>query len=280
MDECVIGIELNASDVKVVRIRNQKIEKKLKEKVYNKENKEMLINQVTKLIEQLLIPEVEGIGMGVPSVVDTKKGIVYNVQNIPSWEEVHLKSIYQDHFKVPVYVNNDANCFALGEKYFGNTEECKSFVCVTIGSGMGAGLILNGDLFEGIYCGAGEVGMLPYRESIIERYCSEIFFERREGLTSQEVIGLAEADNVEAKALFDELGIHIGRALEAIIYAYAPSLVVLGGSLSKGFKYFRDTMNSSLESFAYQGLLKNLKIKVTDDNYLAAKGAASLSLTE
>lgn len=143
---------------------------------------------------------------------------------------------------------------------------------------MGAGLILNGNLFEGIYCGAGEVGMLPYRESIIEHYCSEIFFQRREGLSGQEVIDLALAGNVEAKALFDEFGIHIGMALEAIVYAYGPGLVVIGGSLSNGYKFFKDTMFSSLESFAYQNLLKDMKIKVSNDDFMGAKGAASLVL--
>ena len=63
--------------------------------------------------------EVAGIGVGVPSLVDVDRGIVYAVQNIPSWKEVHLKNALEDVFHVPVHVNNDANCFAVGECHFG-----------------------------------------------------------------------------------------------------------------------------------------------------------------
>ena len=69
-----------------------------------------------------MCPEVAGIGVGVPSVVDSEEGIVYNVANIPSWTEVPLKRLLQERFSVPVYINNDSNCFALGVKLFGRTK--------------------------------------------------------------------------------------------------------------------------------------------------------------
>ena len=75
------------------------------------------------------------IGIGVPSVVDREKGIVYNVVNIPHWEEVHLKEILEARFSVPVYVDNDANCFALGERIFGDGKTVDNFVGLTVGYG-------------------------------------------------------------------------------------------------------------------------------------------------
>ena len=79
-----------------------------------KESEEVVLSQLKRQIAQLMRLEVTGIGVGVPSVVDYKQGIVYNVANIPAWKEVHLKDILETEFGVPVAVNNDANCFALG----------------------------------------------------------------------------------------------------------------------------------------------------------------------
>jgi len=77
------------------------------------------INVLKEIICQLKTDKTIAIGIGVPSVVDRKRGIVYNVQNIKDWDEVHLKSLLENEFNVPVYVDNDANCFAYGEKIFG-----------------------------------------------------------------------------------------------------------------------------------------------------------------
>lgn len=278
MAECLIGIDMNTTNVRIARIKDNKVKKYLTEKIKAKDNKEALINQIGSLIERVITPEVSGIGMGVPSVVDTEKGIVYDVQNIPSWEKVHLKSIYEEKFELPVFINNDANCCALGEKYSGRVEDYDSIAVVTIGSGMGAGIIMNGMLFEGPHCGIGEVGMLPYRESVIEHYCSEIFFNRRENITGKEALRLASEGNIQIKALFDEFGVHMGMAIEAVIFSYDPEIIILGGVLSKGFKYFKNNMHHSLESFAFQRSLSDLEITVTEDDYVGLKGAAALVL--
>src|SRR5690606_24955530 len=112
----------------------------------------------------------------VPSVVDVDKGIVYDVQNIPSWKEVPLKAIMEERYGVPVQVNNDANCFALGEKYFGQGRDSKAFIGLTLGTGLGAGIILNDKLYAGPNCGAGEFGMVPYLDYHYEYYASGQFF--------------------------------------------------------------------------------------------------------
>ena len=106
---------------------------------------------------------VVAIGIGVPSVVDREKGIVYNVVNIPHWEEVHLKEILEARFSVPVYVDNDANCFALGERIFGDGKTVDNFVGLTLGTGLGGGIIQKGKLLADANCGSGEFGMIPYQ---------------------------------------------------------------------------------------------------------------------
>ena len=120
---------------------------------------------------------IKAIGIGVPSVVDTHTGIVYDVQNIPSWKEVAIAQKMQELYKLPVLVNNDANCFALGEYHFGKGKGTKSMVGVTIGTGIGAGIIINGKLYCGPNCGAGEFGMIGYLDKVVEYYASGQFFK-------------------------------------------------------------------------------------------------------
>lgn len=122
-----------------------------------------------------MCPEVAGIGVGVPSVVDSEEGIVYNVANIPSWAEVPLKRLLQERFSVPVYINNDSNCFALGVKLFGEGRKYRNLVGMTIGTGVGTGIIINGELYSGQNTGAGEIGSLPYLSHDFEHYCSSGF---------------------------------------------------------------------------------------------------------
>jgi glucokinase len=80
--------------------------------------KESLINLIIESTKKLMNSDIVGIGIGVPSVVDTRAGVVYDVQNIPAWDEVPIKSILENVFQVPVEVNNDANCFMLGEMLY------------------------------------------------------------------------------------------------------------------------------------------------------------------
>ena len=104
----------------------------------------------------LFRPGTEKIGVGVPSVVDIKRGVVYDTQNIPSWTEVPLKAYLENRFGVPVAVNNDANCFAMGV-YGAYPVDAKpeNLVVITLGTGMGMGIVNEGKLICGANCGAG-----------------------------------------------------------------------------------------------------------------------------
>ena len=121
---------------------------------------------------------VVGIGCGVPSVVDVAEGIVFEVQNIPSWKEIHLKAALEDRFGVPAAVNNDANAFAVGEHVFGKGLDFRNLVGMTLGTGLGTGVIIEGRLYSGANCGAGEIGMMAHKGLTLEDYCSGQFFSR------------------------------------------------------------------------------------------------------
>ncbi len=275
---CLIGVDLGATNLRVARVKDGEIQQVEYEPIISSEIAEDLVDQIGRLIKKTMSPSVQAIGIGVPSVVDVKQGIVYDVQNIPSWDEVPLKDLLEKRLELPVYVNNDANCFVLGEKYFGHGVGYDSIVGLVLGSGFGGGLVLNGKLYSGINCGAGEVGMLPYKESIFEHYCSGMFFEREFNVTGTEAYEKARTGNEEGKIMYESFGAHLGNAIKAVMYAYDPELIVLGGSVSKAYPYFRNAMEKALRDFAYPKSIENLAIKVSELEYVAVLGAATLAL--
>ena len=176
-----LGIDLGGTKVRAVKIVDQSCETYADSLIPKKGNEKEVIDIIKKIISELIDKSVIGIGIGVPSVVDEKLGIVYDVQNIPSWKKVFLKDILESHFNIPVFINNDVNCFSLGELYFGLGKKLDSFVGLSIGTGVAGGIIINKKLYNGSNIGAGEFGMLAYKDKNYEHYCSGQFFEKIHG---------------------------------------------------------------------------------------------------
>lgn len=240
---------------------------------------EEVLGQMRGLIDRLMTDrEVAGIGVGVPSVVDIEEGIVYDVQNIPSWKEVPLKARLEEVYHAPVFVNNDANCFALGEKHFGKGRGYDSLVGVVVGTGFAGGVIIDGKLYAGPNCGAGEFGMIPYKESVFEHYCAGLFFEREHGTTGARLYRQASEGDAEALKIFRTFGRHLGQAIKAVLYAYDPELIVMGGSVRKAYRFFQETMWKTIRTFAYARTLERLKFELSEEEHIAILGAAALVL--
>ena len=226
-------------------------------------------------IEALFSPAVEKIGIGVPSVADPEKGIVYDAANIPSWDEVPLKGYLEARFGVPVKVNNDANCFALGAAAMLDGTP-RTVVGVTLGTGTGVGIVVNGTLFSGSHCGAGEICSLAYNGADYESFCSKKFFTAR-GLNPKDVAIRAYQGDPGANALFWEFGHHMGELLTAVMYAYDADCILLGGGIAKAFPLFEVPLWDTLrEKYPYHRSLEELTIKALSQQNLALIGAALL----
>lgn len=272
----IIGVDLGGTKVQAARIAGGEIQQSWKQLITSSGPEEQVVDEVKTAISAVMTPEVRGIGIGVPSIVDVEKGIVYDVQNIPSWEEVPLKSILEAAFGIPVSMNNDANCFALGEFHFGKGQGTQNFIGLIIGTGMAAGIVLNGRLYNGRHGGAGEYGMIPYLDQYVEYYASGQFFEN-----VHQVAGLAVAQgaaNGEAIALsmFAEYGRHLANGIKSILYTLDPDKIVLGGSVSQSYPYFKEALWEELSSFAYRPIIEDLEIAVSDDPMIPVLGAGSL----
>jgi glucokinase len=259
------GIELGGS---ITRQSNVLLE--------NKESLSSTLTQLMDLIRPFTQYPVKGIGIGVPSVVNVDKGIVYNVMNIPSWEEVALRDIVEKEFNLPVSINNDVNCFTLGEHRFGLAKKYKSVVGMAIGTGIGSGIIINNELYPGNNCGAGEIGMLPYKDSILENYVCNRFFEDNLGCDAYEAHEAAIRGDARVIRIWEEFGIHLGVVVKTVLYTYDPEAIILGGSLAKAHQFFRASMLDSLKDFAYPESVKRLTLLLSENENIALLGAAAL----
>lgn len=270
-----IAIDLGGTSVRVAVVEGSQILNIISEPCKSNGSDVEVIEHISSLLSQLMQDDIDAIGIGVPAVVDVEKGIVYDVVAIPSWKEVHLKYILEERFRLPVYINNDCNCFAVGVSKYGEAKGYDSAVCVTLGTGVGGSLIINGILYNGHNTGAGEIGSIPYLDKDYEYYCSSRFFLGK-GTTGKEAS--IRASNKEQKFidLWNEFGGHIGKLVALIVFAYDPQIIVFGGSIAKTFDFFKDSMYEQLKSFPYQKSLSRLKIISSEIENMGIIGASAI----
>lgn len=271
-----LAIDLGGTNIRIGQIANGVILKKIVIPCPSKESYQEVLSQIESLIEQMMNKQIEGIGIGVPSVVNSEKGIVYNVANIPSWKEVHLKKVLQDRFSVPVHVNNDSNCFTLGEKLFGEGIPFHNLVGVTLGTGVGTGIIVNDILYNGKNTGAGEIGSLPYLSYDFEHYCSSNFFERYHHLSGKEAAERAIKGDQQALNVWKIFGSHLGNLIKAILFTYDPEAIIIGGGIASAFPFFDKAMIETMNTFPYKETLNGVKIQISQKEDISLLGASAL----
>lgn len=275
-EQTVVGVFLEGKQLRVGRIRNNQIQKSLYAEIDNFETEEVIIAQLISAIEKVFTPEVVGIGIGVPSLVDVNKGIVYNPEHIPSWKEVHLGDILARQFNVKIYVNNDANCFTVGEKYFGKGRKYSNMVGIISGIGMGMGLVIDNKLYSGVNCGAGEFGAIPYRDHTYEFYCTLGYFELKYGMKPDKLFARARKEDKIALAILEQFGLDFGQVVKTILYTVDPEFIVIGGPISRFYPFIIPNIHKSLRKFPYPKTIEKLVIDVSDEPEIGVLGAAAL----
>jgi len=255
-----LGIDIGGTTISLGLVNEGRITREVTVPSFSHDaDLEQTLEYLSDQIEGIITPDTGKIGIGVPSVLDIEKGIVYDALNIPSWKEVHLKSYLEDRFGLPVAINNDANCFAMGAYgSFRDEEKPEVLVGITLGTGVGLGIVDRGRLLCGANGGAGELGSLPYLEGIIEDYCGKKFFTSRgwDGLMAAEAA--VEGDQ-RAIRLFESFGKHLSELVSAVLFAYDPSHIIFGGGIAKAWEHFQPSLENNLrETFPYQNSLGNL----------------------
>lgn len=276
MSTKVIGIDLGATNVRGAVVTGDTLSDIISARIHSDGSVDDVLNDIYQVVDQLIKDDITAIGIGVPSVVDVEQGIVYDVLYIPSWVEVPLKKHMEARYHVPVFVNNDANCFAVGEHYFGKGKGVDSMIGMTLGTGLGAGVIVNNKLYAGYNCGAGEFGLFNYKDNILEYYASGSFFQNVYGLDGTKVFEEAKHGGKHALELYAELGTHIGNAVKMAMYAYDPQLIILGGSVRHAWEFFEKTMWEEIRTCVFTKSAERIRVESSGLQNSGILGAAAL----
>ncbi|GGG17470.1 ROK family protein [Paenibacillus abyssi] len=202
---------------------------------------------------------VVGIGMGVPGIVDDHGSILF-APNL-EWEHVELEKLLSERFNLPVIIDNEANAGAQGEQKYGAGRGIPHQIYVSVGIGIGTGIILNKELYKGASGFSGELGHLsielggkPCRcgnQGCWELYASEnALLERAENLGFGDLTGLlraAESGNEEVAALFRSIGEFLGAGIANIINVFNPDVVIIGNRMSRAEAWIGDAVRETVE---------------------------------
>ncbi len=209
---------------------------------------------LTGLLDELLhVPalkgrRVRGIGVGAPGITRHREGIV-KWAYVLNWKDFPLKARLHKRYKLPITVDNDVNLGALGELWFGAGQNAENMILITIGAGIGAGIIIDGTLYRGSNEGSGEIGhMVPGREflgrpyvdfGVLERQASAIGVleraqkaRRQPGLSIEEVFTAARQGVGWARSLVDEMVDYLSIAVANLSVSFDPTLIILGGPVT------------------------------------------------
>jgi glucokinase len=207
---------------------------------------EDLVAAVDDLVDDLLRPDVAAVGFGIPATIDQARGRAVTAPNLPL-EEFPFRERMRRRFRLPIAIENDANAAAIGEWKFGAGRGFQNMVMLTLGTGIGGGLILDGRLYRGSVGAAAELGHIviehdgPPCQGIctgrghLETLASGTAASRaaRELLgpetDAHELVGAAEAGNEAARAALADIGRKLGSAIGSLINIFDPELVVVGG---------------------------------------------------
>ncbi len=259
----IIGIDIGGTSIKAGVVEKDGIVLKL-ERCKTPKTKDDIVHAVITITQTLLQEygkEIHGIGIGCPGPLDCKNGIVLNTPNIP--KNTDLKTPLQNMFDLPLFFNNDANCFTLAEAVFGEGRDRSVVMGITLGTGFGAGLVIN----EIIYSGRGnalEIGhtiihkeeheQLPnLTKGCVEQYVSTagvLAAAKKYDLEIKDpidVFQLAEVKNDKALAVWKEFGWNLGIAVTNGMLAFDPDIIVIGGAMNQAWLYFEETMHSAIE---------------------------------
>ncbi len=219
-----------------------------------------LINDLLKNAEGIYTrPLAAGVSCGGP--LSSARGVIMSPPNLPGWDDVHIVDWLQNRINVPAFLQNDANACALAEWQFGAGRGCKNMVFLTFGTGMGAGLILDGRLYAGTNDMAGEAGHMRLapdgpegygKRGSFEGFCSGggirqlAQMELGKDLSCKQLCELADAGDADARRVLEKSADYLGRALAVLIDILNPERIVIGSIYARAERHFKDGALSAI----------------------------------
>ena len=282
----VIGIDFGGTSVKLAVVEGETLLTDIHRiPTQEFESPDHLIERISRGVAEIREqhPSVSAIGVGVPGAVNFSTGMTYNLTNVKGWSEVPLRDILAEESGLPTVIDNDANCMAYAEWKFGAARGCSHAVCVTLGTGVGGGLILNNQLFRGANYAAGEIGQMsidlngvpgPYGNTgALERYignrqitemAAEIYRQRGEEVpavhTPEALAEMAGKGDPVALEVWTKVATCLGFSLMSVVYLLNPEAIVIGGGVSEAGALLFDPLKKTLKNSLTAECFDHLRI--------------------
>jgi len=256
-------------------------------------NRNLLINALIKVSRDLMLKHnlasrkaIAGIGIGLPGPVNYARGIVDFLPNIPHWKNTPLKKIIQNKLKIPTFIDNDVNIITLAEWKFGAGKGADNILCMTLGTGVGGGLVIEGKLYRGASFAAGEVGHVPVNEKgprcncggtaclesyvgnrIILKTARKLF--KKTDITLEQLSDLAARKrNALAIKIWRETGEKIGIVLSGVVNVFNPERIIIGGGVANAGSYLFGAIRATILKRAMPSQSSAVKVvpaRLSDD---------------
>jgi len=263
MNKIIIGVDLGGTKIMTGAINREGrvLCKPVKVLTGGHELREMIVKRITDSIEDILsklnstINDVAGIGIGSTGPLDIDSGIILECPQLPTMHFFPLRETIRDHFKVPVFINNDANCLLFGETIFGAAANRNNVVGFTLGTGIGCAIVLNKKIHNGSTGTAAEIWPSPYQSCTIEDFVSGAgvskIYKSISGVekSSLDIYNMAVNGDEQALQTWKEFGAHLAVPIAWTINLLDPEIVVLGGSITGAYKFFKTTMEENIKKW-------------------------------
>lgn len=308
MNALAVGIDMGGTSVKIGVCRGPEIvHKDVPIITADFPEPEKLIDEMVRRVRILCarFRYIESIGAGVPGFVNAETGLVRELTNVPGWQEVYLAKALREKTGLPAIAENDANCMGLAEWHYGAARGLRHFIAITLGTGVGGAVFVNGELYRGSQFGAGEVGQMSidYRgvegphgnTGALERYIGHrqiseravtLYREGRKRLSEKDrkpsaLAVAAKAGDKIATRIWDEFTSQLACTLCNCVWLLNPDAVVIGGGIAQAgdliFKPLRKKMDAQLARPFRENLLV---IPAHFGNEAGIIGAAALTLSK
>ncbi len=283
-----IGIDIGGTFIKAGIVDKGKIIRKIAIPTEVNKEKKVVVNNVLKCVAELVREgSINGVGIGCPGSIDHKRGMVISSTNLPI-AGINFPKLIKKKFSLPAKINNDANCFALAEFKYGAGKGSRNMIGITMGTGIGSGVITNGELYIG-RGRAAELGhtIIKYNGELcncgkrghVEAYLGIKGIQRRFGkaLAPKEIFELAQKGNKKAIKTWQETGRYLGLFVTNIIHTFDPDVIVIWGSVANAWKFFNMSMYATIGRERLLPKTKVVKAKLEDAGVI---GAAELVNTK
>ena len=248
-----------------------------------------IVNSITKPIQRFCQKyNCRAIGVGMPGPTDETNRIARVGINLPDWQDIPLAQWLEEKTYLPVTLANDANCAAVGEAWLGAARDLKNFILLTLGTGVGGAIFIDGKLFTGSYGAAGELGLVTLypegypcnsgNQGSLEQYASIRGIRRLTGKAPLELGQLAAQRDPDALAFWQAYGKTLGAGIASLVYVLTPEAVILGGGISASAEYFFPATLAEIQRRVHPSSRVGLKLlKAELGNSAGMIGAAKLA---